>query len=1187
MDNRSKEIDIAAEGTCKWLFLHETYRRWSACDRGLLWIKGSPGSGKSTLLRYALDNITETPNIGDRPFVLTFFFHGRGAELQRTPLGLFRSLLHQVLSQVPNALPDLVTHFQQQCDEVGKSDEKWQWHLRELQHFFKSSLPKILESRSVWLFVDALDECGERNAVSLVEEFKSMLYGLPSTGSQFRICFTCRQYPILDLDHGFEICVEHKNGQDIETYIQAQLSAFRVRTSSTIPALITRRASGVFMWAHLVVKQVLDLERRGVGLKGIEKAIYAVPDDLDKLYNKLVRDMDERSASLKLIQWICFAARPLSLDELRWAMVVEADGPCMSLRECQSKEDYVRDRVTMERRVKTLSCGLAEAIMSSNRRVVQFIHQSVKDFFIEKGMSALEGSLMTTDLVIGSAHYRLSRTCIRFLAMEEIAPSTTHNRARLMSDFPLLHYATTSWVAHVSKSEDMKQSQDDLLAYFDWPSERLVQLWVWLYGILEQYSDACPSKGTRMLHIVARYRLIGPLQVILRKTDQVVTDINAKDDFGQTPLSLAAENGHEAVVKLLLAEDGVDINSKDRYGWTPLSWAVKYKYEVVIKLLLAKDGVDINAKDGLGRTPLSLAAGNGHAAVIKLLLAEEGVDINSKSSDSRTPLLLAIENKHEAAVKLLLSKDGVDVNCEGKYGWTPLSWAAENGNEEVVKLVLAKDDVDVNFKDSFYGRRALSWAVKNNHEAVVKLLLAKDAVDINSRDRDRWTPLSWAVNNDHEAIIKLLLAKDGVDGSSVLWWAAEKGCETAIKLLLAKDGVDINSKDGNGRTPLSLAAGNGHDAVIKLLLANDRVDINSEDIDDRTALSWAMKKKHDAVVKLLLAKGGVDGLSALSWAAEMDGADGRTALSWAAEKGYETVIKMLLAKDGVDINFKDGNGRTPLSLAAGNGHEVVIKLLLAKDRVDIRSEDSDGRTALSWAMKEKHDAVVKLLLAKDGIDGLTALSWAAEMDGADGRTALSWAAEKGYETVIKLLLAKDGVDINSKDGDSWTPLSWAASYGHEAVIKLMLEKGADPDPKDSNGWTPLLLAASYGHDAVVKLLLTRDRVDVNSKDTSYGRTPLLCAAGNGHEAVVKLLLAKNGVNVNSKDIRYRGTPLSYAAREGHETVVKLLLASDEIDINSKDVNGWTPLVWAVENKHEAVGELLLAKDGVDGWTALS
>jgi ankyrin repeat protein len=38
-----------------------------------------------------------------------------------------------------------------------------------------------------------------------------------------------------------------------------------------------------------------------------------------------------------------------------------------------------------------------------------------------------------------------------------------------------------------------------------------------------------------------------------------------------------------------------------------------------------------------------------------------------------------------------------------------------------------------------------------------------------------------------------------------------------VKLLLEKDGVDLDSKDEDGRTPLSWAAKNGHEAVMKLL----------------------------------------------------------------------------------------------------------------------------------------------------------------------------------------------------------------------------------------------------------------------------------------------------------------------------------------------------------------------------------
>lgn len=46
---------------------------------------------------------------------------------------------------------------------------------------------------------------------------------------------------------------------------------------------------------------------------------------------------------------------------------------------------------------------------------------------------------------------------------------------------------------------------------------------------------------------------------------------DSEDKYGQTPLSVAAENGHRIVVKLLLAEDAVDPSSRDKYGWTPWS----------------------------------------------------------------------------------------------------------------------------------------------------------------------------------------------------------------------------------------------------------------------------------------------------------------------------------------------------------------------------------------------------------------------------------------------------------------------------------------------------------------------------------------------------------------------------------------------------------------------------------------
>jgi ankyrin repeat protein len=80
------------------------------------------------------------------------------------------------------------------------------------------------------------------------------------------------------------------------------------------------------------------------------------------------------------------------------------------------------------------------------------------------------------------------------------------------------------------------------------------------------------------------------VELLLARDD---VDQDSKDTLiSQTPLSWAAEKGHEAVVKLLLAKDSVDPDSKDSKGWTPLSWAAQNGHEAIVKLLLARDGVD-------------------------------------------------------------------------------------------------------------------------------------------------------------------------------------------------------------------------------------------------------------------------------------------------------------------------------------------------------------------------------------------------------------------------------------------------------------------------------------------------------------------------------------------------------------------------------------------------------------------
>lgn len=328
--------------------------------------------------------------------------------------------------------------------------------------------------------------------------------------------------------------------------------------------------------------------------------------------------------------------------------------------------------------------------------------------------------------------------------------------------------------------------------------------------------------------------------------------INARNgDGGWTLLGRAAENLDSAALQLLL-KLGADINAFHRFAGTPLLWAAENGHEAVVELLVAS-GADMEFGN---KTPLLGAARNGHEAIVKLLVAS-GANVESVEFLVReTPLRVAAENGHEAIAKLLVD-NGADVNSEDSNGGTPLLSAARNGHKAVAELLVA-NGANVNHKSDGHGDSPLSEAAGNGHEAIVKLLVDNNA-DLECQDNSHWTPLSLAAGNGHGIIVKLLVA-NGADINSKdkfrrtpLLRAAETSNEAIAKLLVA-NGADINSKDRDGQTPLFRAARRGNEAIVKLLITNG-ANINTRDSRDQTPLSQAAENDHEAIAELLIAEG--------------------------------------------------------------------------------------------------------------------------------------------------------------------------------------------------------------------------------------------------------------------------------------------------------------------------------------------
>src|SRR2546421_12510797 len=103
MNSREDEIESTRrpENTCLWLLTNDNYIRWLWGNRMFLWIRGHPGTGKSVLIHYAYRKaLKDQQTLSTDLALAAFFCHDRGEPLQKTPLGLFRTLLYQLLPQI-------------------------------------------------------------------------------------------------------------------------------------------------------------------------------------------------------------------------------------------------------------------------------------------------------------------------------------------------------------------------------------------------------------------------------------------------------------------------------------------------------------------------------------------------------------------------------------------------------------------------------------------------------------------------------------------------------------------------------------------------------------------------------------------------------------------------------------------------------------------------------------------------------------------------------------------------------------------------------------------------------------------------------------------------------------------------------------------------------------------------------
>ncbi len=624
MHSREGRVESAAPKTGDWLLRSQDFQDWAQRKRvdehhGFFWIQGNPGSGKSTLMKKAhlhIQALSQDPT----SVIALFYFNARGSEIERSPTGLFRTLLYTLCQHISALRAHVMEIYRRKCELLRPG---WEWQFHELKELLSSVVTvSILGQRNLILCVDALDECDLIGAKSIIQFFEQLANTAVQEKTKFNICLSSRYWPQFTIRHCFRTRVELENHGDIASYIRQHIETIKDDLNddsrfSMLEAKLKDKAKGTFLWVVLVLQELLNAHENGATLGEIDKILQRVPSDLESFYQHQMKNTkpDDRRQMLSMLQCVFYSLRPLSPTEFRYLLAFGHEN-FSSYSEWEQSNEYIMSDAQMERRIREKSKGLIEMAKLPTgyskfkpllwpRTIVQFIHQSVRDFLSENGFEPLCGQETPNDAASG--HDFMKIACFNYLSIADLkevpildfrfySDDRVKRKMRtLPEDHPLLEYAADHLFPHAALAEKHGIQQDRLRSHVSDNSQGFFERWKYLkdlISIIRHYRRPTYKKSTiyvderglqgpeaRPLYVFAQYGLLAPGVSIAKGNP------NVRGGLYDYPVVAAAAGGHQSAVQYLLMS-GADPRISGYFGETAYGWAAARGYVNVLRLLL-------------------------------------------------------------------------------------------------------------------------------------------------------------------------------------------------------------------------------------------------------------------------------------------------------------------------------------------------------------------------------------------------------------------------------------------------------------------------------------------------------------------------------------------------------------------------------------------------------------------------
>lgn len=869
MDHRYFAIENPLPRTCTWLLDDAPFRTWSDTTAKLtpqqrfLWLKAKAGAGKSTLMKATFEKVRHREV---NSICTAFFFNARGQAVDMSYSGLLSSLLFQLLTQRRSLIRPLV---EDSVFGLSTKRDDWKWDISELKAMFSHCI-RSLPCGIVLIFIDALDECAEEEARSIVKYLKQLSLDCEHT----RVCISSRFYPHITAECR-EIDLNHGVTNDITTYVAASLpESLDGQDSAVIKQRIVQKASGVFLWVVLMVGDILAACDREESFNSILNIIERIPGDLkDVLGLAMQKIRPESHPKINLVfRWMLLASEPLDPSEVVALIRLDPDPTIVG-----GMAPFSGHLESMEKIIRAYSGGLLEvkyaSVGESNykaRPYVQFIHEAVREYIRSSGAFRLSNHSNDTQSP-QDHHGELANFCMDYLSRIPNFREGTIEPYTMSKDLGVLidRYKIIIAAAYRSQHQGAREMRETKFRYkiksliLDVPRRKDDKFFNLLsrqplgYFLSGSYSREendeilRPHRSAPLLHTLG--------QLLTGWTDAHVSAAHQL-------LFTAAEGGQSL---------GSAFNKEAAQNYSHFSSSFPFMRRAVCELFMHAQkasnvsGTEARILQVLG-APKSASMRNLADAATILNQVEPALNRNTEyenhaSSESNVgrpgmpshaPLLLRLLSGFDLAVILDEHLRHWPGYLNGFNERELLLHAFQNGSPQVAALLLHRGArIALESSDTLEARTVITW----DQEFFAKLFSALPAGKRELADISSFLLSILITFGKPEAhLIKYLIA-NGADinvpndkGHSPLIQVARadsKQCADFIQILL-ECGADPNFTDSLGRACLHYLAGRANTVGIERLLKAKPI-INIKDKHGETPWDFADLHGNDDVLELL------------------------------------------------------------------------------------------------------------------------------------------------------------------------------------------------------------------------------------------------------------------------------------------------------------------------------------------------